>query len=351
MSITIKDVAKACGVSVSTVSNILSDKPNSFIGDKTRKRVKEIAEQMGYRPHHAARTLRNGSTNTIGLIMPDIRNPHNTEQARMFEEAVEKKGYRLLVMDSGLKPENELRSMEEMLEQRCDGVIASLSYFEPIKHLLPQFVKNRIPCIIVGIPKDISALADGVIGDMSRGYNLAIQHLVELGHTEIALLGSYPPGFTQEDRHFAFKNALKHHGIEWSENRVLSMSSQNQLDDGYAIVDEFLREYPTATAAIGVNDVFITGVVRRLTELGVRVPEDISLVGTDDTWLAKSFPVSLTSIDLNIHRIIDEATKMLFARLEEDDWRSPFRVVVESGLKIRESTGPVRCKPKIERLI
>ncbi|MHB9035873.1 MAG: LacI family DNA-binding transcriptional regulator [Armatimonadota bacterium] len=342
MAVTIKDVAKACAVSVSTVSNILGNKPNSFIGEKTRNRVKEMAVQMGYRPHYAARMLRSGSNRTVGLMLPDILNPHFAEHARLLEEAVSKRGYSLLVMDSALKSENEVRSMEEMLEQRCDGVIAFLTNFEPVKHLFPQFVKDRIPCVIMGLPMDTSALVDGVRGDGSHALDMAIEHLLDLGHTEIAMLGSYPHSFRHECVSEDFKSCLQRHGLEWSDNRLLIRSTGDQLADGYAIVDEFLQKYPTATAALGVNDMFIIGVIRRLAELHISVPGDISLIGTDNTWLAKSFPVPLTSMDPNTPRFVEVAADMLFSRLADNDWGSPMREVVEYSLKVRQSTGPVR---------
>lgn len=345
------DIARKLGISRQAVGYALGDNPALYakLGTKTRQRVLETAKQLRYRPHHLGRALQKGKTNTIGMVVPDINNPHFVGHVRPIEQECFRRRHRLVIMEFASDPAREKACLEELLEQRCDGIITFISRFQPLKDVLEEFWTRHIPCVVIGLPKDIGkANIDGVDLLGEKGLSLAIKHLVGLGHREIALLGSFPPGFTESDEMSGFEKALRENGLACTPDRVFSHFGGDQLRDGYAGVEQLLRTHPATTAIIGVNDILITGAMRRLKELGLRVPEDVSLVGSDNTWIGANWPVSLTSVDMKTIQVAQNAVNLLFDRLNSKEWGKPKRILTETDLVIRESTGPVRRNARIQ---
>jgi len=347
MAITLYDIAKKANTSYGTVSRALSDHPR--ISLKTKKKVLKIASQLRYRPSNAGKVLRKGKTHTVGMIVPEFRNPYYIEFLTEVEKQCIDRKYRMVAIDFGKDASRERLCLEEMLQRRCDGIVTFMSRFEPLKDLIEEFWFSKMPCVVIGLPTDIGGIRiDGVTVDMGPGIEQAVDHLMELGHREIVLAASWPrEGGTGGERVEGLQKAFKRHGLEYSQDSVFYRYSGDQLQDGLVTAKELLRAKPETTAIIGTNDLQATGIMRGLSTIGLSVPGDISLVGTDNTWIGQNWPVSLTSIDQNTRIQTQMATTMLFDRLKSQEWDEPTHVNMDTKLVIRESTGPVRKQANV----
>lgn len=342
MAVTIYDIAKSVGTTHATVSRALHNNPR--ISDETKEKVRKAAEKLGYRPNHAARSFGTGKTHTIGLITPDLGNPYYVEYIRAVEEVCASKGYRLVCLEYIFDADRERLCLEEMLERRCDGIIATITRFEALKDIIEEFWERRIPFISSGLPSDAAkSNIDGTSTDHGKGIEQAIDHLIDLGHKEIVFVASWAKQFKDYGRFSGLEKGFKKHGLPYNfEDRVFSRFTGDQLRDGMEATKELLLTRPNSTAIIGTNDLVAVGVMRTVYDFGLKVPEDISIVGCDNTWLAKNLPVRLTTIDHKTKETAKVAVEILFERLQNKDWIKPQRIGFESELVIGESTAKVR---------
>jgi LacI family transcriptional regulator len=340
--VTIYDIAKACQTSHATVIRALKDQPH--VNEETRKRIKDLARNLGYRPSHAGRMLKSGKTNTIGLVLPDFANPYYIEFLRSVEAGCFERDYQVVAIEFAMDAKRERMCLEQMLEGRCDGVVTFFSQYEPVKKLIEEFWFQKIPCVAVGWPK---GGVDSVSVDFSSGMEEVISHLVELGHKHIVLFNSSPSETGVASYRLAsFERGLRKHELPFNEKNIFSRYTGNQRQDGIDGVQELMKDRPETTAIIGANDLVIAGVMRGLWKMGLHVPDDVSLVGVDNTWMGQTWPIALTSIDLRTAEMGQLAVKCIFGRMESQSWVKPEYMAVESRLIVRESTGPVRLIQK-----
>lgn len=342
MAVTIYDIAEACETSHATVSRALKNHPK--VNTNTRKRILLAAEDLGYRPLHAALALKRGRTSTVCIVVPDLANPFFVEYVRAVEQGVVSQGYKLAIAEYAWDPDRERAGIEQVLERRYDGLVAFVTRFEPLKDVLNEAWEKRLPCVVAGLPPDIgSARLDGTCVDIRPAIERAVDHLVELGHREIVFIADWPPeSGAGLDRLAALRSAFARHGLPYDEATAVVRTTGPELEEGYRAATELMNRQPATTAIIGVNDYLIVGVARALTEMGLGVPHDVSLVGTDNTWIARYWPVGLTSIDLKTEKHAAAALDILFDRLSSDEWDEPRRIGLDASLVIRESTGPAR---------
>ncbi len=341
MAVTIYDIAKATKKSHATVSRALNNNPR--IGIDTRRKILQVARELGYRPSHFGQALKSGKTRTLGVVIPDFSNPFYMEFLRGVEETCLEHKYQLVTMEYALDAAREYSCLEQMLERRCDGVIAFISRFTPLKNLLEEFWKIHLPCVVAGLPGDVGeSKIDGTQVDIGKGIELAVEHLVKLGHRNIVMIASWPKESSGGGRVEGLKVAFAKHGLRYDDESVFVHYTGNQLRDGYEATRELLTKQPDTTAIIGTNDILITGVMRYLSECGLSVPKDISLVGTDNTWIGQYWPVALTSIDCKTQIHAKSAANLLFGRLNDKQWKEPQRLTFTPSLVIRESTGKAR---------
>jgi LacI family transcriptional regulator len=342
MPVTIYDIAREARISYATVSRALKD--DSRISVKTRERVKGLAKTLGYRPNHAGQILKAGKTNTIGLILPSFSNPFYIEFLEIIEEQCKRRGYQVAPVDFGMDFSRERCCFEQMLGRRCDGIICFVSHLAPLKDLIEEFWISKIPCVIWGLPSDVGSVrVDGCTVDISIGLEKAVKYLKDMGHRKILLGASWPEeSDAGENRVREFTKIFTKLGLSFGKENILYRYTGNLLEDGKRVAHDYLESHCDATAMIGVNDLFITGFYRGITEKGLRVPQDISLIGTDNTWVGQYWQTALTSIDLKAHEGAKIITDILFDRLETQEWEEPRQICFPSDLVIRESTGPVR---------
>ncbi len=345
------DVARLAGVSRATVSYIVNKLSDSQvpISEETRKRVLQAIEELGYEPDASAQALRSGSTRTIGLILPDIRNPHFWQTADGVEQELRASGYHLLLSSADLNPEYGEDVFKELSRRRIDGLIlmgASLFQSEGAQKTLTQLLKRHFPITKIGEHPTIDCVASNYQAATSE----AMTYLLSLHHQRIGLIyGVRPPwdslgttglpASTSEgmDRLIPYQECLLAAGLPVDPALIITCGAT--IEDGYQAALQLLNRPVRPTALLVINDVLAIGAIRAASDLGLRVPADLSVVGYDDIPMASYLTPRLTTSSKDMVRVGREAAKLLLARIREPD-RPRQRIMLPALLILRESTGP-----------
>lgn len=337
MSVTILDIAKTSGRSHPTVSRALNNNPK--ISAKTTAEIKKIALEMGYRPSFAGKMLKSGKTNIISVIVPQLTNPFYAKLVKAIEEHAFLESYNTVIYDFDFKPELERNYLDKMLTRCCDGIITSLSSFEHVSDIFHKFWEYRLPCVIFGPPSNGASIKyDAIIVKMPS----AIGHLIEYGHRNIIIATGFLQEKLLDERIKGFSSEFKKYGLEFVPENNLKSSAKTsgcQAEDGWLCGREIFSKPLNATAIVCVNDYFAFGLMRAALDAGLRVPEDVSIIGNDNIWVGKYSPITMTTIDQNLNQVAEEALKIIFKRLKDKNWENPEHVTVEGKFIIRESSG------------
>lgn len=329
---TIKDVATVAGVSIGTVSNVVTG--NRFVSDETAGRVRVAMDKLGFSPNGVASSLRSRRTRTVGLIVPDNANPFFAEVARAIEQANTAVGFGLMLCNSQRSPEQAAVSVRLLLDKRVDGIILAAAVDAAT---LRPAVAAGIPIVLVD--SDVADVtADAVFVDHRLGGELAARHLLALGHREIACITGFPTRACSRERLAGFEAVLREAGLALPGARVAE--SDFHADTGYRATLALLERDPTITAIFAVNDLAALGAIRACHDRGWSVPERVSVVGFDDIELADLISPRLSTIRQPIAQIGRLAIATLAARVG-DPTRTIWRRVLPVELVVRESTAPL----------
>ncbi|PXL17024.1 LacI family DNA-binding transcriptional regulator [Klebsiella variicola] len=301
--ITMRDVASAAGVSVSTVSRILDERlPPSR--SASAEKVRQVARELGYRRDYVASSLRRGGTGTIGVLVPRLT---DSVTAMLFEEiarAAARRGYFAVVATCGDDPDQERESVESLLDRRVDGLILSTCRLDDP---LPQTLRERdIPHVLVLRTDGISLSS---VGDDELGGYLATRHLIDLGHKNIGLIGG--PDFASNalNRRKGFEKAMREVNLEIQPQWCCS--SDFNIQSGEDAGKRILSTTPPPSAIFAVNDEIAIGVVAAAHHQGITIGQELSLVGYNDIPLVSRLPVALTSVRTPLEHIASNAVDML----------------------------------------
>jgi LacI family transcriptional regulator len=298
--VTLLDVARACELSVSTVSIVLSEAPLSRnVAAKTKLRIREMAQQLGYHPDASARSLRRRRSQTIGVLAYDLSDPFCIPIVRGIQAGLEPASYLPLVMDAQTQRKLFDSYLSMILEQRAEGVIVIASWVFEEANLLADMEKNNVPIIIVG--RDLTARRiSSLLVDNEAGGALAMRHLAELGHRKIAAIRGPEELPDSEPRWAGACRAAAEAGIELDERLIFQLHGMGDptfgFDGGLDIARQMLATGVEFTAVLGFDDLTALGVMRGLTGAGLRVPEDCSVVGFDDVLPAAVSTPGITTI-------------------------------------------------------
>ena len=323
MPATIRDVARASGVHISTVSRTFA--APHLVNVETRGRVLACAEQLGYRPNRAARALITGRTGNIGLIVADIANPFFPPLIKAAESQARKHDHLIFVADT-----NEDAAVEEelvrALAKQVDGVLLcsprlSNDLIERLSRDVPLVVVNRH---IAGLPT--------VVMDVAQGARLAVEHLTGLGHTAVGLLAGPRGSWTSREIRRAAASAAR------SARAELTVIGPNLPTEGGGLAVAERVQAAGVTAVLAYNDLMAIGLIEGLYALGLRVPQDVSVVGIDDISLSRLTRPKLTTVATPTAAAGRAAVDMLLAH--GDDRRTTAHINLQTELVIRDSTGP-----------
>ncbi len=298
--VTLSDVARACGFSVSTVSIVLSEAPLSKnVAEKTRQRVRAMAQKLGYHPDASARSLRRRHTQTIGVLAYDLSDPFCIPIVRGIQAGLQPAEYLPLLMDAQTQRKLFDSYLKMILEQRAEGVIVIASWvFEEAK-LLSDIEKNNVPIVIVG--RDLTELnINSVLVDNEAGGAMAVRHLHELGHRRIAVIRGPDELFDSEPRWAGVRRGARECGMLLDKRLVFRLPGlggpASGFEGGLEFAAQMLATGREFTAVLAFDDLTALGVVRGLTDAGLRVPEDCSVVGFDDILHAAVATPGITTI-------------------------------------------------------
>jgi LacI family transcriptional regulator len=331
---TITSVARVAGVAVGTVSKHLNG--SGPVAVATARRIQRAIDQLGYRVNLSARSLRARRSDSVGLVLPDLTNPFFAELAHALQQAVTERGLQTILCESDENPEREQRLLEDLEARQVDGVL----FVRAAERSVPG-LGGRLP--IVYVDRTVSG-RHSVSSDNRLGGALVAQHLLSLGHRRIAVLRTDRAATSCAERVRGFAAALRRRGVSLREEDVLTTAPsaagvQAGAREAGRRVQELMRSRQPPSAIFATSDVVALGAMRRLLELGHRVPEDVSVVGFDDIEMSALAYPALTTVRQDRAGIAREAISRLELIMGGDDIPAG-EALVEPTLVVRASTAP-----------
>jgi len=339
---TIADVAKRTNVSVATVSRVISG--TKYVSPELRECVLKAMEELNYRPNLIASSLRKRETLTIGLIVPDTANPFFGELAKGVEDFGFKHGYSVILCNSSYDLDRERSYVEVLIAKRVDGLIfiPSGARTDHVHELLSEEMNGRVVIVDRYTPE---LETDSVVADNYTGGCLAARHLLALGHERIGCIMRPRYLAHVEDRIRGFRETLQKEGIDIP--KALCVRGGFSFTDGVRSARELLSRKDRPTAIFAYNDIMAIGVLRAAREIGLRVPDELAVVGFDNIPLASYVTPQLTTIDQPKYRMGELAAETILRRLKGDLTGGPIRQELEVRLIVRESSDPEAVADKL----
>lgn len=342
--VTLLDIAKASGFSVSTVSIVLSEAPLSKnVAASTRKHIRAIAEQLGYHPDAWARSLRRRSTQTIGILAFDLSDPFCIPIVRGIQEKVQNAGYLPLLMDVQAQRMLFDSYLHMLLERRADAVIVIASWVFEETNLLGDIRKNNVPVLIVG--RDLSTRGiSSILVDNEAGGALAMQHLHELGHRRIGVIRGPQEMCDSEPRWAGIRRIASATGMRLDDDLVFQLPGQSDpasgFEGGLTFARRMLGSGRPFSAVLAFDDLTALGVVRGLSESGLRVPQDCSVMGFDDILPAEVATPAMTTIRQPLRGMGIEAAERVLQAIGTTSREQARLHMTWPELVVRQSTAP-----------
>jgi len=331
--VTLADVAAHAGVDTSVVSRIVNDDPVLNVRPETRERVKAALKELGYRPNAAARSLRTSQTGTLGLFLPDFANPVYAEIITGAEVAAAEQGFVLVTGSSTVSGSSRRAYLDLLGQGRVDGLLLSGEAFTTdIRKELQEF---DLPYLLIN--RRVRGLNRYIILDDERAARLAVDHLIGLGHTAIAHIAGPANADTARRRRAGYEQAMKAAGLGAKDISVIA--ADYTPEGGVRAMEQVLSSKRRPTAVVVANIASAIGALHAALAMGLKVPEELSIVAIHDSPLAAFLTPPLTTVRMPLHDLGYQAVQLLL----ESSRTKPLEHVVEgpTELIVRSSTGPV----------
>jgi LacI family transcriptional regulator len=334
MAVRMKDIAQDLGVSLVTVSKVLHN--HKDISQPTRDRVLRRMKELNYKPSLHAQGLASGKSLMVGLIVPDLVYAFFAETAKSLAGVLRKEGYGLLIASSDEDPEIEKQEIEQMLRRQVDALLLASCQSDPDSLL--KVAENKIPYILVdrkfaGHSAHFAGTNDLLIGE------LATEHLIKIGRRKIAHIGGQKIS-TSLGRLQGYRKALLDNRIHVPAEYVITRDKSDESGDvtGYQAMQKLLRLKPRPDAVFCYNDPAAVGAMNAILDAGLRIPEDIAVVGAGNLRYSDSFRVSLTSVDVSSKVLGENAGNLALQLMNSKVQLRPKSTLVKPKLVIRQST-------------
>lgn len=341
---TLKDVAAAAGVATTTVARVLSK--TGYVAEDTRKRVEDALRATGYSVNSLARSLKSERSHIVGhLLRSTVPNPFYVRVARGVEDHVQSRGYTALTYNMQMQDEAERRGIQTFLGWRADAIIITT----PMQSSDIEYIVSRgVP--VVQVERPLTEKASRVLVRNRTGAEKAMQHLTQLGHRRIAYIGPEPPppsemfGYVERERFESYTGGMAAVGASTTGlvcfGEGYSVDVESAQGHGFMATRSLLNERTRPTAIFAGNDILAAGAMQAIYAAGLRIPDDISIVGFDDTLALYVSPL-LTTVRLPARRLGAAAAKMAIDQLERPQPRPAAQeLILDSEFIVRDSTGP-----------
>ncbi len=338
-------LAKHLGISRWTVSRVLNG--HSGVKEETVRRVKQAMHDLDFQPSSLARGLRGGQTATVGVCFQDLDSPVLAMRAASLQQRLRDEGYHTVIELSGASVELERGAIRRFVGQHVDAIVLIFSRLTADDPVIRLMEREQTPCFWVDPENAVPG--DKVLLDRGRSMKLVLEHLTSLGHRKIALLGIDPKNRFGALRIPGLRKHAPEFGLDFERDFMPVFhpgETKHTFEYGYELAGELVERSAgnLPTAIIALNDRIAIGAINRLREDGIRVPEDVSVVGYDNLAIAEHFYPTLTSVDHQTNRLVDLAVCGLLERLDPNNAdRPPRESIVHPKLVIRRSSGPVRA--------
>jgi len=334
----LKDIAERASVSVMTVSKALRDEPDVSLATKTR--LKLLAQQMGYVPDSTAQGLRTRTSKLFGLVISTLTDPIFSRVVLAIEERAHELGYDLLFMHTLNNVEREEASIRRLLSRRVDGIFVSPVYrIDPEARIYNELQNRATPTVLLGPPAKFCSQFTSVQVDDQTASQAATQHLLQLGHKRIAFLSGPLAAPWAQERLEGYRRALREANLDVDDKLVFQAGTG--VEDGAKAALQMLNESSDATAVQAVNDLVAVGCADTLLNQGVRIPEQVSVVGFGNILTSEYFRVPLTTVRQPKFRLGAAAMDAMVQLLRSQP--SPAKRL-PAELIVRASSGPPRAK-------
>jgi LacI family transcriptional regulator len=328
-------VAQAAGVSPATVSLVMNDRREIVLSQATRERVRAVAARMGYRPNYLARSLLRGRTQTVGVILPSLASSFVAQIAEGIQAVAWERNHRVLLSHTRHTPEIEARQLALLLEHQVEGVVivtGEMTLAE-LPARLDTLAKARLPTVVVD-EDSVADRVDCVVSDDERGSRMAAEHLLRLGHRRIGMVGAGDLTSSARARLVGYRKALETWGIRFDASLVCGRTYLQ--DDGVSVLSILLALPAPPTAILAANDRRLAEGLPWLSKRGIRVPQDLALVGYANYDFAAY--LGLTSVDQHPQILGRRAMTRLLQRIDKPQLKPRlFKEVPE--LVVRQSSG------------
>ncbi|RFU93777.1 LacI family transcriptional regulator [Sphaerochaeta halotolerans] len=326
----LKDVATIAGVSPSTVSRVING--TMYVTDETRRRVEEAIATVNYRPNLLAQSLRLKATRNIGLLVPEIAHPSFNLVIKYIEESAFKRGLNLLIFNTHNNHGREANAMDLLLRQRINGIIFSRISDE--NHVINMSRSSDIPMVVIDRSLHDEKIPNVILDNYLAGV-MAAEHLLACGCKKMATItGSFKIGLARE-RFQGFRDTLEKHGLQL--DRDLVYEGEFNFENGVAGVTHFLETGYSFDGLWGQNDMIAAGAIGTLVRHGIKVPEDVSVMGMDDVQFARMYCPSISTIAQPYKEMCEKAVECI-DKLTKDEEVEQFQVLYPPKLVVREST-------------
>ena len=345
--ITIKDIARICGVGVSTVSRAINNHPD--INPETRKQIQEVIERYGYIPNNSARNLKRIESNAVAILIKGITNPLFNAMIKIFDEKMKKHKLSMILQHVNYEEDEVAIALELIKEKRLKGIIfLGANYYHPegeLKKIGVPFVLSTVGTIFED--EDSTRYSHVTVDDVRESYK-ATRYLIEMGHRDIAILSAEErDSSVGRQRMQGYRKALEDYGIACNPRLICPVSDEFEhysMENGYITTRKLLESGEKFTAVYAMSDVMAAGVYRAVLEAGLRIPEDVSVVGFDGIELGDYLQPKLTTLAQPVKLLAESTFELLYDMIEGQCGNR--NLIYEGNLVEKDSVRRIEGKDK-----
>ncbi len=335
--ITLKEIASKLGISITTVSKALKNYPDVSL--KTKNAVIELAQKLHYTPNSFAVNLRTKESKTIGLIIPEVMHYFFSNIINAIINEAEKNGYLVIILQSNETLELEIKQVELLINKRVDGILISLSNESNYDDHLKEIVNRNIPLVMFDKIAKLAKCSKVIIDDQKAAFN-AVQHLIDKGCKKIAHIRGPINPQNSIDRYIGYKKALEKNNIIFDPKLVYTCEKVS-FEEGYEFAKQIVEDHPDIDGIFAVTDLVAVGSLAYFNEKGIKVPEQIALIGFSNWFISQVLTPKLSTIDQPSHEMGKIAFELLLEEMichKQGIDFTPRTVELSTSVIVREST-------------